>query len=99
MLETKPRPESDAEVSSSKVYINDTGSQYHGVWQAAPGRHANLPGQETVFILEGKATVSGTTGDVVDVAAGDIVVIDAGEVATWEVQETIRKFFVVNKQE
>jgi uncharacterized protein len=96
-LETKERPESDAEVASYKVYTNETGDQYHGVWQAAPGTHTNLPGQETVYILQGKATVTGTSGDSIDVAAGDIVVIDAGEVATWTIQETIRKVFVVNK--
>ena len=97
-LESKPRPDSDADTWAQRVYTNDTGSQYHGIWQAAPGTHANLPGQETVYVLSGKATVTGTvSGTSVDVKAGDIVVVDEGEVVTWNIHETIRKVFVVNK--
>ncbi len=96
-LEEKPRPESDATVRSERLYGNDAETQFHGVWEAEPGTHTNLPGQETVVILAGKATVTGESGDSIDVAAGDLVFIDAGEVATWKVHETIRKVFVINK--
>jgi uncharacterized cupin superfamily protein len=95
-LEAKPRDDSDAEVWATRLYTNDQENQFHGVWQAAPGTHANLPGQETVVILSGKATVTGQNGDAVDVSAGDLVFIDAGEVTTWKVHETIRKVFVIN---
>lgn len=96
-LEEKPRPDSDAGVRAERLYTNEAGNQFHGVWQAEPGTHANLPGQETVVILAGKATVTGESGDSIDVAAGDLVFIDAGEVATWKVHETIRKVFVINQ--
>ncbi|MGW4101114.1 cupin domain-containing protein [Mycobacterium sp. NPDC004974] len=95
-LEDKPRPDSDAAVRLQRLYANAEDTQFHGVWQAEPGTHANLPGQETVVILAGKATVSGQNGDSIDVAAGDLVFIDAGEVTTWKVHETIRKVFVIN---
>lgn len=95
-VEAKPRDDSDAEVWSNRLYTNDEGNQFHGVWQAAPGTHANIPGQETVVILSGRATVTGENGDSVDVAAGDLVFIDAGEVTSWQVHETIRKVFVIN---
>ena len=96
-LDSKPRPDSDAETWARRVYQNEDESQYHGVWQAAPGTHANLPGQETVYVVSGKATVSGTNGNSVEVSAGDIVVVDVGEIATWTVHETVRKVFIVNK--
>ncbi|OBC10928.1 hypothetical protein A5784_36110 [Mycobacterium sp. 852013-50091_SCH5140682] len=67
------------------------------MWQAEPGTHGNLPGQETVYVLSGKATVSGENGDSIDVSAGDLVFVDAGEVATWTVHETLRKVFVINQ--
>lgn len=96
VLEDKPRPDSDAAVRAQRLYTNGAETQFHGVWQAEPGTHANLPGQETVVILAGKATVTGQSGDSVDVAAGDLVLIDAGEIATWTVHETLRKVFVIN---
>jgi uncharacterized cupin superfamily protein len=95
-LTLKPRDDSDADVWAERLYANEGQNQFHGVWQAAPGIHANLPGQETVVILSGRATVTGEGGDSIEVAAGDLVFIDAGEVATWKVHETIRKVFVIN---
>ncbi len=96
-LPSKPREDSDAEVWAERLYANDQDTQFHGVWQAAPGTHSNLPGQETVVILSGRATVTGESGNSVEVGEGDLVFIDAGEVATWNVHETIRKVFVINK--
>lgn len=96
-LDPAPRDDSDAAVYSKSLYANDSETQFHGIWQAEPGTHANLPGQETVVILAGKATVTGQNGNSIDVEAGDLVFIDAGEVATWTIHETIRKVFVVNK--
>ncbi len=92
-----PREDSNAAVYSNRLYANDAETQFHGIWKAEPGVHANLPGQETVVVLEGKATVTGQNGDSIDVAAGDLVFVDAGEVATWTVHETLRKVFVINK--
>jgi uncharacterized cupin superfamily protein len=96
-LGAKPREDSDAEVWAERLYANDQDNQFHGVWQAAPGTHANLPGQETVVILSGSATVTGEGGDSVEVGEGDLVFIEPGEVATWKVHETLRKVFVINK--
>ncbi|MET3934834.1 cupin domain-containing protein [Arthrobacter sp. OAP107] len=95
-LELKPRDDSNAEVWSQRLFTSEDEKQFHGVWQAAPGVHANLPGQETVVILEGRATVSGLNRESIDVAAGDLVFVDAGEVATWTVHEQLRKVFVIN---
>lgn len=95
-LELKPRDDSNADVWAKRLYTNDEENQFHGIWQAAPGVHANLPGQETVVILQGSATVTGQDGQQIDVKAGDLAFVDAGEVATWTVHETIRKVFVIN---
>lgn len=95
-VESKPRDDSDAQVWANRLYTSPDEKQFHGVWQAAPGVHANLPGQETVVVLEGRATVTGQNGASIDVAAGDLVFVDAGEVATWTVHEQLRKVFVIN---
>ena len=95
-LELKPREDSNADVWAERLFSSEDDKQFHGVWQAAPGVHANLPGQETVVILEGRATVTAQSGDSIDVTAGDLVFVDAGEVATWTVHEQLRKVFVIN---
>lgn len=90
------REESDAQTWSNRLYTNAEGNQFHGVWQADPGVHANLPGQETVVVLRGRATVSNENGDSIEVGPGDLVFVDEGEVATWTVHEQLRKVFVIN---
>lgn len=90
------REDSDAQTWSNRMYINKDENQFHGIWQADPGVHANLPGQETVVILRGRATVSNEKGESIEVGPGDLVFVDEGEVATWTVHEQLRKVFVIN---
>lgn len=61
-LEAQPREDSNATVWTERLYTNLEENQFHGIWQAAPGVHANLPGQETVAVLSGTATVTGPKG-------------------------------------
>lgn len=91
-----PREDSNAEVWAKRLFTSPDEKQYHGIWKAAPGVHANLPGQETVVVLEGRATVTAASGESIEVGPGDLVFVDAGEVATWTVHETLRKVFVIN---
>ncbi|AHK35242.1 hypothetical protein OPAG_09272 [Rhodococcus opacus PD630] len=95
-LTDNQRAASTAPVRSARLYSNDESTQFHGVWEAEPGVHDDYLGQETVVILRGRATITGSSGHTVDVQAGDLVIIDPGEKTTWTVHETIRKVFVVN---
>lgn len=88
------RPASTAPVRSAVVFTE--GNQRHGIWEAEPGVHREYGGPETVVILQGRATVEGSSGTTVDVGPGDLVVVDAGEQTIWTVHEKIRKVFVVN---
>lgn len=95
-VEQSPRDDSNASVWANKLFTNEAADQHHGIWQADPGIHANLPGQETVVVLQGRATVTNQAGDSIDVGPGDLVFVDPGEVATWTVHERLRKVFVIN---
>ena len=89
------RPESTAPVRSAVLYAE--GGQKHGVWEAEPGVHSDYQGQETVVILQGRATVAGESGQTVEVGQGDVFICQPGEKMTWTVHEKIRKVFVINR--
>lgn len=48
--------------------------------------------QETCLILEGKAVVKTSEGDI-EFGAGDYVVFPEGLTCTWEIKEKIRKHY------
>ncbi len=79
---------------SAVLYTAD--GQKHGVWEAEPGVHSGYQGQETVVILQGRATVTGESGQTVEVGQGDVFICQPGEKMTWTVHEKVRKVFVIN---
>lgn len=89
------RVSSTAPVRSVTLFAD--GSQQHGVWEAEPGVHRDYQGQETVVVLQGRATVEGGSGAKVDVGPGDMVIVQPGEKTVWTVHEKIRKVFIVNQ--
>lgn len=89
------RDASSAPTSVVRLYVNEAATPYFvGVWEAEPGLHREYVGPETVYILQGRATITGGSGQAVDVSAGDFVVIDAGETMDWQVHETVRKIAI-----
>lgn len=93
-LATSQREASTAATRSVRLHANDADQLYLGVWQAEPGFHREYVGPESVYILQGRATITGGSGQKVEIKAGDFVVVEAGEKMDWEVHETIRKIFV-----
>ncbi|WP_042434667.1 cupin domain-containing protein [Streptacidiphilus anmyonensis] len=67
-----------------------------GVWEATPGRFtATREGyHEVCQILSGRATVTPTGGEPVEIGPGDTLVTPAGWTGVWEVHETLRKTYV-----
>jgi len=59
------------------------------VWQTEGGYH------EVCQILSGRATVTETGGEPVEIGPGDTLVTPAGWTGVWEVHETLRKTYVV----
>ncbi|UYP19548.1 cupin domain-containing protein [Rhodococcus sp. Z13] len=96
-LDPRERTQPEAGDISSRVVWTESG-QSHGIWQMTPGTLQEVRGPESVALLAGRARVTvHPSGEVFEIAAGDVFVIDNDETATWEVLETVRKFFVVNR--
>ncbi|PRB36427.1 transcriptional regulator [Arthrobacter sp. MYb23] len=68
-----------------------------GVWEAEPGlsRWEFLERGEAIHVLEGRMVVTRDGGEPVTVEAGNAAIFPIGWQGTWEIQERIRKFFVI----
>ena len=93
---TEPSAAPPARISSRGLWSSPDGKQRHGIWEMTPGTLRDVPGPETVVILNGRATVTADSGESMTIGPGDVCVVHAGHTATWEVHATVRKFFVVN---
>lgn len=68
-----------------------------GVWEAEPGlsRWEFLDRGEVIHVLEGRMVVTEDDGEALTLEAGSAAIFPLGWRGTWEIQERIRKFFVV----
>jgi uncharacterized cupin superfamily protein len=75
------------------LWSSDDKKLYNGIWHCTPGVFYMEHPDETITLLEGRATVTFPDGDTFEVKAGDMGFIPAGTRAKWEVHETVRKSF------
>jgi uncharacterized cupin superfamily protein len=68
-----------------------------GVWEAEPGlsRWEFLERGEAIHVLDGRMVVTEDGSEPVTVTAGTSAIFPIGWQGTWEIQERIRKFFVI----
>ena len=64
------------------------------VWECTPGKFTWVFSyDETLVVVEGRATVELDTGETVELAPGVMAFFGRGHDATWTVHETLRKGF------
>lgn len=83
-------------VESIHVLVDD-GLVQTGVWEVTPG---SFPGvkdgiSEVMHIVAGRGTITGAGGEVTRLAPGVVMFTPDGWRGTWDVEETIRKTYVV----
>jgi uncharacterized cupin superfamily protein len=81
------------EASWSLMWRNEAGTLFNGVWRCTPGAFYLRHADETVTVVEGRATITPDGGEPVELAAGDTAFIPAGARVLWEVHETVCKSF------
>ena len=70
------------------------GLQAHGIWHSTPGCFRwTWSCDETVFVVQGRATVELSDGRRVELAAGDMAFFERGLESVWTIHETLRKGF------
>ncbi len=78
-------------------FTSDDARILSGVWEAEPGlsRWEFTERGEVIYVLEGRMVVTEDDGEAVTLEAGSAAVFPIGWRGTWEIQERIRKFFVI----
>ena len=70
---------------------------YSGLWRCEPMTFEyEFPGDEYIHVLQGKLLIEFADGDSVTLTAGDITQFDKGIKTTWTIQESFKKFFVID---
>jgi len=87
------------EAFAAILWRNEAGTLFNGVWHCTPGSFYLDHADETVALIEGRATVTGPDGVAVELAAGDVGYFPGGQRVLWEVHETVRKAFHMHDAE
>lgn len=76
-------------------YASPDGKLLMGVWQSTPGVwDVDYKDWEYCHFLEGRCIITPEGGRPVELKAGDVFVVEPGLKGTWEVVETVRKYYV-----
>lgn len=75
----------------------DDESLLAGVWECAPCRQVidAYPVDEMMTVISGSVTLTSADGEPETFTAGDSFFIEKGTQLTWEITETLRKFYLI----
>ena len=76
-------------------YESDDGTLLMGTWMSTPGTwRVDYQDWEYCHFLEGRCVLTPEGGQPIELSAGDVFVVEPGFRGTWEVVETVRKYYV-----
>lgn len=92
-----PLPEATGhEMATSGFTLWEDGEQSVGIWVCEPGPSRwLLETHEFIYVVAGKMVVTPDGGEATELKAGDTAVFPKGWAGTWDIQETLRKLYVI----
>ncbi|WP_312936242.1 cupin domain-containing protein [Pseudomonas sp.] len=67
-----------------------------GIWECTPGRwRRQIVQQEFCHFIKGRCTFTPDDGEQLFIEAGDALLLPANSTGTWDIQETVRKTYVL----
>ena len=67
-----------------------------GVWECTPGRwRRQIVQQEFCHFIAGRCTFTPDGGEPIEIRAGDALMMPANTTGIWDIQETVRKTYVL----
>lgn len=82
-------------ITSASCIARDDGVEA-GVWECTPGRwRRQIVQQEFCHFIAGRCTFTPDGGTPISLQAGDALMMPANTTGIWDIQETVRKTFVL----
>ena len=70
-----------------------------GIWECSPGRfNRYITDQEFCHFIAGRGTFKPTGGEPIAFQAGDAFMMSENTLGVWDIQETVRKTYVIIKR-
>ena len=67
-----------------------------GIWECTPGRwRRQIVAQEFCHFIQGRCTFTPDDGETLHIEAGDARMLPANSTGIWDIQETVRKTYVL----
>ena len=67
-----------------------------GIWACTPGRwRRQIVSQEFCHFIQGRCTFTPDGGEPLEINAGDALMLPANSTGIWDIQETVRKTYVL----
>ncbi|MEE1923152.1 cupin domain-containing protein [Pseudomonas sp. 148P] len=67
-----------------------------GIWECTPGRwRRQIVQQEFCHFIKGRCTFTPDGGEPLTIEAGDALMLPANSTGIWDIQETVRKTYVL----
>ncbi|WP_404939781.1 cupin domain-containing protein [Pseudomonas sp. JDS08PS003] len=67
-----------------------------GIWECTPGRwRRQIVAQEFCHFIQGRCTFTPDHGEPLHIEAGDALMLPANSTGIWDIQETVRKTYVL----
>ncbi|MCY1424075.1 hypothetical protein D9M71_398080 [compost metagenome] len=67
-----------------------------GIWECTPGRwRRQIVEQEFCHFIQGRGSFTPDGGETIEFQAGDAFLLPENSVGVWDIQETVRKTYVI----
>lgn len=67
-----------------------------GIWACTPGRwRRQIKSQEFCHFIQGRCTFTPDQGETIFIQAGDALMLPVNSTGVWDIQETVRKTYVL----
>lgn len=99
-LNSTPLPESkspDGPISTGVDLLAHTDVFEVGVWEHEAGRSTDVEVDEVFVVLAGRGRILLEDGQVLSLAPGTVGILEAGTRTTWEIDEPLRKVWIVER--
>ena len=84
-------------VSTGVTMLAATDDHEVGVWEHPVGTSTDVETDEVFVVLSGRGRVTCADGTVLELRPGTVGILEAGTATTWEVEEPLRKVWVVSR--